>query len=136
MNVYETLLTYRHVDGPTGYRLVPGLAQSLPTVSRNGKVYKFKLRKGLKYSNGAAVKASDFEWAIKRGFLAQGQGVGFYTDIALTAGYISESMWAYLSACIPQPNSLEVPATLFGPSTVPRSGPCRGRDRTERPWHP
>ena len=86
-NVYETLLTYRHVDGPTGYRLVPGLAQSLPTVSRNGKVYKFKLRKGLKYSNGAPVKASDFEWAIKRGFLATGQGVGFYTDIAGAEAY-------------------------------------------------
>ena len=86
-NVYETLLTYRHVDGPAGYKLVPGLAQSLPTVSRNGKIYKFKLRKGLKYSNGAAVKASDFEWAIKRGFLAQGQGVGFYTDIAGAEAY-------------------------------------------------
>jgi peptide/nickel transport system substrate-binding protein len=86
-NVYETLLTYRHVDGPAGYKLVPGLAQSLPTVSRNGKVYKFKLRKGLKYSNGSAVKASDFEWAIKRGFLATGQGVGFYTDIAGAEAY-------------------------------------------------
>jgi peptide/nickel transport system substrate-binding protein len=86
-NVYETLLTYRHVDGPGGYKLVPGLAQSLPTVSRNGKVYKFKLRKGLKYSNGKPVKASDFKWAIKRGFLAQGQGVGFYTDIAGAEAY-------------------------------------------------
>ena len=86
-NVYETLLTYRHVDGPAGYKLVPGLAQSLPTVSRNGKVYKFKLRKGLKYSNGAPVKATDFEWAIKRGFLAHGQGVGFYTDIAGAEAY-------------------------------------------------
>jgi len=86
-NVYETLLTYRHVDGSAGYKLVPGLAQSLPTVSRNGKVYKFKLRKGVKYSNGSALKASDFEWAIKRGFLAQGQGVGFYTDIAGAEAY-------------------------------------------------
>ena len=86
-NVYETLLTYRHVDGPAGYKLVPGLASSLPTVSRNGKVYKFKLRKGVKYSNGSALKASDFEWAIKRGFLAQGQGVGFYTDIAGAEAY-------------------------------------------------
>jgi peptide/nickel transport system substrate-binding protein len=86
-NVYETLLTYKHVDGPAGYKLVPGLAQSLPTVSRNGKVYKFKLRKGLKYSNGKPVKASDFKWAIKRGFLAQGQGVGFYTDIAGAEAY-------------------------------------------------
>jgi peptide/nickel transport system substrate-binding protein len=86
-NVYETLLTYKHVDGPAGYKLVPGLAASLPTVSRNGKVYKFKLRKGLKYSNGKPLKASDFKWAIKRGFLAQGQGVGFYTDIAGAKAY-------------------------------------------------
>jgi peptide/nickel transport system substrate-binding protein len=86
-NVYETLLTYKHVDGPAGYKLVPGLAQSLPTVSRNGKIYKFKLRKGLKYSNGKPVKATDFKWAIKRGFLAQGQGVGFYTDIVGAKAY-------------------------------------------------
>jgi peptide/nickel transport system substrate-binding protein len=80
-NVYETLLTYRHVDGAGGYKLVPGLAQSLPTVSANGKVYRFKLRKGVKYSNGASVKASDFKYAIKREFKATGQGVGFYEDI-------------------------------------------------------
>ncbi len=86
-NVYETLLTYQHVKGPAGYKLVPGLAQSLPTISKNGKVYHFKLRKGLKYSNGKKVVASDFKWAIKRGFLATGQGVGFYTDIAGAKAY-------------------------------------------------
>jgi peptide/nickel transport system substrate-binding protein len=86
-DVYETLLTYRHVDGPGGYKLVPGLAQSLPSISSNGKVYKFKLRKGLRYSNGKKVLASDFKWAIKRGFLATGQGVGFYTDIAGAKAY-------------------------------------------------
>src|ERR671923_424655 len=86
-NVYETLLTYKHVDGAAGYQLVPGLAQSLPTISRNGRVYKFKLRKGLRYSNGRRVLASDFKWAIKRGFLATGQGVGFYTDIVGAKAY-------------------------------------------------
>ncbi len=86
-NVYETLLTYKHVDGPAGYQLVPGLAQSLPKISSNGRVYKFTLRPGLKYSNGAKVLASDFKWAIKRGFLATGQGVGFYTDIAGAKAY-------------------------------------------------
>jgi peptide/nickel transport system substrate-binding protein len=86
-NVYETLLTYQHVTGPAGYKLVPGLAQSLPTISKNGKIYHFKLRKGLKYSNGKKVVASDFKWAIKRGFLATGQGVGFYTDIAGAKAY-------------------------------------------------
>jgi peptide/nickel transport system substrate-binding protein len=86
-NVWETLLTYKHVDGPAGYKLVPGLAQSLPSVTPNGKLYKFKLRPGLKYSNGASIRASDFEFAIKRGFLATGQGVGFYTDIAGAAAF-------------------------------------------------
>ena len=80
-NVWETLVTYRHVDGPAGYKLVPGLAQSMPTVSRDGRTYTFVLRKGLKYSNGRALKASDFKFAIKREFLSTGQGVGFYTGI-------------------------------------------------------
>src|SRR5919202_5561656 len=50
-NVWETLVTYKHVDGPAGYKLVPGLAQSLPTVSNGGKTYTFRLRKGLRFSN-------------------------------------------------------------------------------------
>src|SRR5947199_2696643 len=80
-DVYTTLVTYRHVDGPNGFKIVPGLAASLPTVSRNGRVYKFKLRKRLRYSNGKRVRASDFKYAIKREFLSTGQGVGFYTGI-------------------------------------------------------
>src|SRR5439155_22136217 len=58
-----------------------------PTVTKNGKTYKFKLRKGIRYSYGSALKASDFKWAIKRGFLAQGQGVGFYTEIVGAEAY-------------------------------------------------
>jgi peptide/nickel transport system substrate-binding protein len=39
------------------------------------------LRPGLKYSNGTPVKASDFKYAIKRDFLADSPGVGFFTNI-------------------------------------------------------
>jgi peptide/nickel transport system substrate-binding protein len=80
-NAYVPLVTYKHVDGPAGYRIVPGLAQSLPRISRNGRVYTFKLRRGLKYSNGKPIKASDFKFAIKREYLSTGQGVGFYEPI-------------------------------------------------------
>jgi len=80
-NAYIPLVTYKHVDGPAGYQIVPGLAQSLPKISANGRVYTFTLRKGLRYSNGRAFKASDFKYAIKREFLSTGQGVGFYTGI-------------------------------------------------------
>jgi peptide/nickel transport system substrate-binding protein len=78
--VYETLVTYRHVDGPGGYRVVPGLA-SLPKISGGGRVYTLKLRPGLKYSNGRTVKASDFKCTMKRDFLTASPGVGFYDTI-------------------------------------------------------
>src|SRR6266487_3107569 len=34
-DVYIPLVTYKHVDGAAGYQIVPGLAQSLPKISRN-----------------------------------------------------------------------------------------------------
>ena len=64
----------------SSYRVSP---QSLPSdLERTARSTSSKPAKGLKYSNGSPVKACDFEYAIKRGFLATGQGVGFYTDIA------------------------------------------------------
>ncbi|HEY5287070.1 MAG TPA: ABC transporter substrate-binding protein [Solirubrobacteraceae bacterium] len=63
---YTGLVTYAHASGEAGTKLIPGVAQSLPTVTNGGKTYTFMLRKGLVYSNGAAVKASDFAYAIER----------------------------------------------------------------------
>jgi len=80
-HVYLPLLTYKDVAGPQGATIVPALAESLPQVTNGGKTYKFKLRSGLKYSDGKAVKASDFKYAIKRLFLVDSPGVGFFTDI-------------------------------------------------------
>jgi len=80
-DVYQTLLTYQHVAGPGGYKLVPGLAESMPKISHDKKVYSFKLRAGLRYSNGKPVLASDFKSTIKRDFLATSPGVGFYEGI-------------------------------------------------------
>src|SRR5918912_4169468 len=59
-NVYQTLVTYKHVPGKAGGQLVPGLAQAMPKISNGGKTYTFTLRPGLRYSNGKPVKASDF----------------------------------------------------------------------------
>src|SRR5438552_8982780 len=58
--VNTPLLTFvRGVQGTAGSKIIPALAQSLPTVSNGGKTYTFTLRPGLKYSNGQAIKASD-----------------------------------------------------------------------------
>jgi peptide/nickel transport system substrate-binding protein len=63
---YTGLVTYAHASGEAGTKLIPGLAVSLPTVSANGTTYTFTLRKGLVYSNGTPVKASDFAYTIER----------------------------------------------------------------------
>src|ERR1044072_738965 len=63
---YTGLVTYNHVEGADGAKLIPGLAEAMPTLSSDKKTYTFKLREGLKYSDGSPVKASDFENTIKR----------------------------------------------------------------------
>jgi peptide/nickel transport system substrate-binding protein len=80
-NVYLPLLGYKHVNGPDGATLVPYLAKDLPKVSADGKTYTFTLRDGVKYSDGTAVKASDFTATIKRDFLIDSPGVGFFGNI-------------------------------------------------------
>jgi len=57
---YLGLYTYAHKAGTEGGKVIPALAQDFPTVSSDGLTYKLTLRQGMKYSDGSAVKASDF----------------------------------------------------------------------------
>ncbi|HEV2776860.1 MAG TPA: ABC transporter substrate-binding protein [Solirubrobacteraceae bacterium] len=88
--VYTPLLTYKHAEGAEGATVVPGLAEAMPDISEDGKVYKLKLRQGLKYSDGTAVKASDFEHAIKRVLNLESGGAPFYEGIVGAAKYIKD----------------------------------------------
>src|SRR5436305_4768771 len=63
---YTGLLTYARANGTAGTALIPGLATALPAISDGGKTYTVTLRKGLVYSNGNPVKASDFAYTVER----------------------------------------------------------------------
>jgi peptide/nickel transport system substrate-binding protein len=71
-----TILSELMTRGLTGYQigknghttLVPDLADGLGKESADGKTWTFKLKPGMKYSNGETVKAADFVYAIKRSF--------------------------------------------------------------------
>ena len=57
--------------------LIPGVAESW-TLSDDGKVYTFRLRKNAKWSNGEPVTAHDFVFALRRGVdPAVGSGYAF-----------------------------------------------------------
>jgi peptide/nickel transport system substrate-binding protein len=86
-NTYVPLLTYRHADGKAGSEVIPGLARSLPKVSDGGRTYSLRLRKGLRYSDGTPVRASDFTHAVERVFLLNSSGSPFYTDIVGAARF-------------------------------------------------
>ncbi len=80
-NIYEGLVGQKHASGAASADIVPVLAESMPTVNSAGTNYKFTLRKGLKYSNGKPIKASDFPATIVRDFRMNSPGVGFYSNI-------------------------------------------------------
>ena len=59
------LYNYPDKSGPAGSKLVPEVASKF-TVSNGGKRYTFFIRKGFKFSDGTAVTASSFKYAINR----------------------------------------------------------------------
>jgi peptide/nickel transport system substrate-binding protein len=77
---YTPLLTYRHKTGGDGTDLIPGLAQRLPRISPDGRIYRLTLRKGLLYSNGRPVMAGDFPYTIERAIRLGWPGKRFLTN--------------------------------------------------------
>jgi len=67
-NITRGLLTYK----PGTTELVPGLAESWPTVSDDGVEYTFKLRKGLAFSDGTPFNADVVKYSIDRVIKIQG----------------------------------------------------------------
>jgi len=80
-DTYLPLLTLAHENGAEGSKVVPALAESLPKITNGGKTYTLTLRKGLKYSDGTPVKASDFKSSIERVFALGSAGSSFYESI-------------------------------------------------------
>ena len=78
---YVPLVTYAHEEGNAGTEIIPGLAVEVPEPTNDGKTYQFRLREGLRYSDGSAVKASDFENTIKRLLKLGSPWSGFFTWI-------------------------------------------------------
>lgn len=78
----DGLVTYNHVPGAAGIQLVPDLALSLPTVTDGGRTFTFRLRPGIRYSNGRLVHAADFRRAIERVFRLSSPGRDLFVNIA------------------------------------------------------
>jgi YVTN family beta-propeller protein len=64
----DGLTAFDRVGGSDGAQLVPDLARSLPAAADGGLTYTFRLRPGIRYSNGQLVRPEDFRHAMGRDF--------------------------------------------------------------------
>jgi peptide/nickel transport system substrate-binding protein len=81
-SVYDGLITFKHAAGADGFVLVPDLAEAIPAAQDGGKTYVFKLRKGIKFSNGQDVTVKDVVASFQRIFKISGPTSGtFYNGI-------------------------------------------------------
>ena len=143
-NVYLSPLGYAHASGRTGTLLVPALAEKMPEISGDGRIYKFRLRKGLRYSNGKFVLPSDFGYAIRRLYLLDSFGASLFDDItgagtnSARRGPISGIQTNDLTRTItihlarPNPNFLDALASVFA-APVPQSTPSHDQTRVPIP---
>lgn len=66
----DGLTAFKRVGGSDGDEVVPDLAFSLPTPTDGGRTYTFRLRTGVRYSNGQPVRPEDFRRAAQRDLMA------------------------------------------------------------------
>jgi len=95
--VYDGLVAFRKVPGPEGAQIVPDLADAVPT-PQDGRIYRFHLRPGLRFSNGAPVRGTDVVASFRRIFR-----VGSPTQETFYGGIEGAS------ACIASPARCDLP---------------------------
>ena len=81
-SVYSGLTAFKKGAGEAGFEVVSNLAEELPTVSNDGKTYTFKLRNGVKFSDGRDVTVKDVVASFQRIFkVSSPTSGGFYSVI-------------------------------------------------------
>jgi YVTN family beta-propeller protein len=77
----DGLVGFERVSGLDGGTLEPDLATSLPAPTDGGLTYTFRLRPGIRYSDGERVRASDLRRALERDFRLDSPGAGYYAGL-------------------------------------------------------
>lgn len=135
---YDGLLAFQKVNGQASFQVVPDLAAAMPTVTDGGKTYTFKLRSGIKFSNGQPVTTKDVVASFERIFKVSSPTAGtFYNGIVgadaclktpatcnLSKGVVADpaagTIVIHLTASDPEfPYKLSVPHATILPASTP-----------------
>jgi peptide/nickel transport system substrate-binding protein len=86
-------------------RLVPDLALAIPSATDDGTEYTFRIRPGLRYSDGQVVRADDFRRGIERLFRVGSPGTTLYAGIAGAGACLKDPAACDLSSGIVTDNA-------------------------------
>ena len=78
---WDALVTFQQSTGAGGLRLVPDLAVSIPTPTDGGRTYAFRVRPGIRYSDGQPLLPDDFRRGVERLFRDRSQGIALYAGL-------------------------------------------------------
>ena len=82
MATYDGLLAFTKAGGDAAFNVVPDIAEKMPTLTNGGKTWTFKIRKGIKFSNGKEVTTDDVVASLRRIFKVKSPtSGGFYAGI-------------------------------------------------------
>ena len=80
--LYDGLLKFKQAAGAEGFTIVPDLAEAIPAPENGGKTFTFKIRKGIKFSDGRDVGVKDVVASFQRIFKVSSPTSGsFYAGI-------------------------------------------------------
>ena len=136
--VYDGLVTFKKANGAEAFVIVPDLAEELPKPENGGKRYVFKLRKGIKFSNGHDLTVNDAAASLRRIFKVSSPTAGsFYNRIVgadaciktpatctLAGGVIADAKAGTLTINLVEPDpefffKLSVPHAFILPADAP-----------------
>jgi YVTN family beta-propeller protein len=144
---YDGLTAFKRVGGSDGTQLVPDLATSLPEPTSGGKSYTFRLRPGIRYSNGEPVRAQDFQRGLERLFQLRSPNRDFYRAIAgakrcarrpsrcdLSRGVVADNHARTVSFHLTEPDpALPLKLALSAAVAVPHDTPSKDAARRALP---
>ena len=91
----DQLLCYRKAEGADGLVLVPDLAEALPEIRDGGRTYVFRLRQGIRFSDGRSVEVEDVVASLRRIFRVSGPNMGSWYGVLVGA----DACLAHPAAC-------------------------------------
>jgi peptide/nickel transport system substrate-binding protein len=81
-SLHDGLIGFQKAAGAEGFVKVPNIAEAFPEPTNDGKTYVFKIRKGIKFSNGQELGVKDVVASLQRIFkVSSPTAGGFYSVI-------------------------------------------------------